>query len=580
MPDVPALTRPGETRTFDYRVPPRLAGEVAVGSRVRVRLHGRPVGGWVVALDVEPPAGVALQPLTAHSGLGPPAELLALATWAAWRWAGPVSSFLATASPPQNVRSLPRVPAFTPPPAEPGWSGERWDAGGQLVVLPPAADPLGLVLSVLAGCGPQTLVMVPSVGWAARLSGRLAARGVAVAADWAEAAAGWPMVVGARAAAWSPLPSMSAAVVVDAHDAAYRDERSPTADAVEVVAERARRLGVPCVLVSPCPTAVQVATYRRRHDVGPPGGAHAAHGGWPRIAVVDRRRADPRSGLYSDELVRLATARPSSPGSPLVCVLNRTGRARLLACASCGELARCRRCARPLRQDGDELVCPACADPRPAVCDACGATRLKALRVGVTRVREELEALLGVPVAEVSGPAPPTAEMPGAAVVVGTEAVLHRLRRASAVAFLDFDQHLLAARFAAAEEASALLVRAGRLVGGRDRPGTGPVLVQTRLPDHEVLVAAVRGEPMAVVDAELEVRRALRLPPAAALATVAGAGAADLAAATAVLGVETSPLPDGRWLLRAADHVVLCDALAAAPRPAGRLRVAVDPTDL
>jgi len=558
-----------------------MRGEVAVGSRVRVRLHGRAVGGWVLAVDVEPPTGVALQPLTAHSGLGPSEELLSLATRAAWRWAGPVSSFLATASPPHNVWSLPPAPAFTPPPIASGWAGERWEPGPRLVVLPPAVDPLGLVLSVLACHGPQALVMVPSVGWAARLSGRLARRGVAVTADWAEAAAGWPVVVGARAAAWSPRPSMSAAVVLDAHDAAYRDERSPTADAVEVVAERARRLGVPCVLVSPCPTAVQVATYRRWHGGGSPGGVHAAHGGWPRIAVVDRRRADPRSGLFSDELVRLArTVRASSPALPFVCVLNRTGRARLLACAACGELARCPRCSRPQVEDGDELVCRACGTSRPAVCDACGATRLKALRVGVTRVREELEALLGVAVAEVSGPAPPVAEIPTAPVVVGTEAVLHRLRRASAVAFLDFDQHLLAARFAAAEEALALLVRAGRLVGGRDRPGTGPVLVQTRLPDHEVLAAAVAGEPLRLIDAELEVRRALRLPPAAALATVAGAGAADLAAAAAVLGVETSPLPDGRWLLRAADHVGLCDALAALPRPAGRLRVAVDPTDL
>ena len=33
----------------------------------------------------------------------------------------------------------------------------------------------------------------------------------------------------------------------------------------------------------------------------------------------------------------------------------------------------------------------------------------------------------------------------------------------------------------------------------------------------------------------------------------------------------------GRWLLRAPDHRTLCDALAAAPRPTGRVRVEVDP---
>ena len=34
---------------------------------------------------------------------------------------------------------------------------------------------------------------------------------------------------------------------------------------------------------------------------------------------------------------------------------------------------------------------------------------------------------------------------------------------------------------------------------------------------------------------------------------------------------------DGRWLLRAADHQTLCAALAATPRPSGRVRIEVDP---
>ncbi len=46
------------------------------------------------------------------------------------------------------------------------------------------------------------------------------------------------------------------------------------------------------------------------------------------------------------------------------------------------------------------------------------------------------------------------------------------------------------------------------------------------------------------------------------------AGTADLE----VLGPSA-----GRWLVRAADHRILCDTLASTPRPAGRLRVEVDP---
>jgi primosomal protein N' (replication factor Y) len=43
------------------------------------------------------------------------------------------------------------------------------------------------------------------------------------------------------------------------------------------------------------------------------------------------------------------------------------------------------------------------------------------------------------------------------------------------------------------------------------------------------------------------------------------------------LGIELLGPRDDRWLLKAPDHRTLCDALAATPRPPGRLRVEVDP---
>src|SRR5206468_1407426 len=82
-----------------------------------------------------------------------------------------------------------------------------------------------------------------------------------------------------------------------------------------------------------------------------------------------------------------------------------------------------------------------------------------------------LELLANRPVAEVTGDsaaAPPPADIP---ILVGTEAVLHRVAGAAAVAFLDFDQELLAPRYRAAEAALGLLARAARLVGGRSTGG-------------------------------------------------------------------------------------------------------------
>jgi len=41
--------------------------------------------------------------------------------------------------------------------------------------------------------------------------------------------------------------------------------------------------------------------------------------------------------------------------------------------------------------------------------------------------------------------------------------------------------------------------------------------------------------------------------------------------------VELSELGDDRWVVRAADHASLADALAAVGRPSERVRVDVDP---
>ena len=71
---------------------------------VRVALHGRRVGGWVVELAEEPETDRPLQPVAKVRGWGPPAEVVDLARWAAWRWAGPTTTFLGTASPSTAVR--------------------------------------------------------------------------------------------------------------------------------------------------------------------------------------------------------------------------------------------------------------------------------------------------------------------------------------------------------------------------------------------------------------------------------------------------------------------------------------------
>ena len=565
VPDVTGLDK-----EFDYLAP----DDVAVGAYVRVPLHGRRVGAWVVEADPSDlPVDVdRLRPLTKVSSLGPDPELVELARWASVRWAaGRLRPFLVAASPPVHVAGLPPVrrTGGRPEPASQPASSLLASGGGMLRIVP--SDDVAPILLAAAAAGP-TLVVVASVDQARMQAIRLRRAGLTVAVvpgEWALAAAGVDVVIGARAAAWAPCPGLSAAVVLDEHDESLQEERSPTWHARDVMVERARQAGAPVLLVSPCPSVNGLAAVGDRL-VRPP--IEDERAGWPIVEVVDRSRDEPwKTSLVTSALIRQLRDHDRT----VVCVHNTPGRGRILACRSCRALVRCARCdaAVGMADDGS-LACRRCGETRPAVCLACGASAFANLRPGVTRLREELEAAAGRPVVAVTGrdEGPP----PAAGVYVGTEAVLHRVGAADVVAFLDIDTELLAPRYRAAEQAMALLVRGARLAGPRGHGGR--VLLQTFLPRHEVVQAALLADPGRIVEPERARRQLLGLPPSARWRRSAGAGADDVAAALrSVPGITVGGEP-GSWTVRADTWDALGRALVAVPRSKGsRVRIEVDP---
>ena len=618
-------------REFDYQVPAAWhrdgrAARLAVGTMVRVALQGRRVGAWVTECDPAPevapepvpdaggdpklplhldldyagadppgpPAGIdpapELRPLAKLVGAGPSAELLELARWAAWRWAGRRATFCGTASPPRVVEAVPALPAAPPAPLPDAAASEFWDAAFShpvsVVRIPPAGD-RGPLLAAALRRG-DVLLVTPHVADAARLAGWVRRRGVPVALlpdDWAQAAAGG-VVVGTRAAAFGPAAALGAVVVLDEHDEALVAEDSPTWSAREVATERARRAGVPCVLVSPIPT-LEAQLLASVEPLMPP--RHAEREGWPHVEVVDQRDFEVgRHGLLTETLATRLRACGRA-----VCVLNRKGRARLLACGGCGELVVCDSCGAAVGEHAAEtpaggterieLACRRCGARRPRLCTGCGATRLRTLRPGIAKLRRELETLLGEPVAELAGNprsgSDQAASPEHARVVIGTEAALHRVPEADLVAFLDFDQELSAPRYRANEQAMTLLARAARLVGPRS--GGGRVVVQTRLVDHPVVQAARTADPDLLSRHDRRQREQLGLPPFGALAEIAGSAApAFVERLGRPAGLEVSAVGEGRWVVRAADRATLLDALGAVERPPGRLRLAVDPLRL
>ncbi|MFM7270694.1 MAG: hypothetical protein ACKO2C_03560 [Actinomycetes bacterium] len=582
-PDLPAVER-----AFDYLVPTALVPRVEVGTIVRVPLHGRSVRGWVLATEVEPETERSrLLELRRVVGAGPSAEVVDLARWAAVQWAGSEVSVLAAASAPNAVTEP--VPVAAPTVPGPGHTV-------RVLAWPPAADRRDMVAGLLAASG-STIVITPDLARIDRLVRHLERAGHRVHAlhsgrsdaqrtqAWAAARSGGCVVVGGRSAVWAPVPDLAAIVVLDEADEALQEERNPTWHARDVAIERARRRRVPCTLVAAIPTAIAVT---RADTVARPS-RDAERAGWPRLEVVDLREEAPGQALLSDALAR-ALHRTLDRGARALCVLNRRGRARLLACGSCRELVRCEACGGAVEETetegGRALRCRVCTATRPWVCAACASVRLRAIRVGVHRVRDDLAALL--PRATVLDVDAATEGRPDADVLVGTEAVLHRVptdRPVGLVALLEADQELLAPRYRAAEQAATLLARAARRLGPRTDDGT--LLVQTRVPEHDVLLAVGAADPSLAWLAEVARRRALGYPPFGGLAQVRGEHdaverfAAELrtTADATVLGPVAAGV-GAEVLVRAADPEVLATVVAPAlraARPIGRLRIEVDP---
>jgi primosomal protein N' (replication factor Y) (superfamily II helicase) len=568
LPDVSGLDK-----HFDYRVPAAMAAQVRVGTMVRVQLHGRRVGGWVVR--VGPPSSDTpverLLPIAKVSGEGPSADLVELAMWAAQRWGSPRVANLLTAASPRTMVPVRPVVMFTAANADGPTPSVRVVTTGVMT------DPLRLLLAAADGAADgQLLVIHPAAAAARALASRLrrAGRVALLPDDWAQATAGnVDVVVGGRSAVWGPCRRLRAIVVLDEHDEALQEERSPTWHARDVAIERARRANAECVLVSPCPTATGVYVAAVNGGVVEPASLAEQTRGWPIVEVVDRNDVEPwKRSLLTSELIRHLRS-----DTRVLCVINTTGRARLLACRSCRAVQRCERCdAAVALNDDDQLACARCATVRPQVCQQCGSGALANIKPGVSRLREELEAAAGRPVAAITaavgdGQASPDGQCN---VFVGTEAALHRVRDIDVVAFLDPDAELFAPRYRANEQMLALLVRAARLAGGRRAPAR--LLVQTNVPDNEMWRAVQRADISHLVEHELARRRLLGLPPHGALALVSGPGAGSFIAAT---GLASAPRASGDdVLVRATDWSVLGAALSVTPRPKGsRLRVEVDP---
>ena len=294
-----ALKRAGLNKPLSYLLPDELLSESGLsysagaqipiqrGTMVEAPLKNRPEPGWLV--DLSPPANqlppdVQLLEIHRLTSLGPSEEVLSLADWAAWRWQASPAVFYWLASPPRQVKRLPpAMAAASPKPAASASASSASAATGNTSVpeavasafrqpqptlwqLPPTAENWSIINEAMSYG--NALVLVPQTWRAERLAAHARSQGhncVLWPQQWELAAAGGCSVVGTRSAVFASMPELSGILMLDEHDASYKETwRRSAWQAREVAAERARQLDIPLVMVSPVPSleAQQIAPVK------------------------------------------------------------------------------------------------------------------------------------------------------------------------------------------------------------------------------------------------------------------------------------------------------------------------------
>ena len=469
-------------------------------------------------------------------------------------------------------------------------------------------DVVAALVRATLGGGEQALVLAPEIEAVEELVRRLrvslpaghtvapyhSGLGRGRAAVYEAARAGEvDVVVGTRTAALLPLERPGSISVVDEPAQGHRAEPGYEGLPIhvrEVALERGRAEGAAVFSLSPFPSLKLYAPETRKRErlrELPPRRSEA----WPVVRIVDMRG----SGATLSSTLRDACRRHVRAAKRVGVVANRLGYATALSCTRCGSAKGCPNCDVPLalRDRGGTLICARCGhrEANTRRCDACGSDRVRPTGLAAEHMREDLARALGRPVGIVTASARELADAPA---VVGTA---HSIlgRDWDAVVVPDIDALLLASSVAAVERSFRILYRAAEAAAGL-------LLVQTRVPEHYALRAAVRGDYEGFAANELPRLRALGYPPYGHLAslTLKGSEAAVRRAVESGLrptlkpGVEMSALvplghsggtPAWRILLMSRERPAVARAATAAAKLAAetrglQARVEMDPEEV
>lgn len=445
--------------------------------------------------------------------------------------------------------------------------------------------------------GKSALLLVPEIGltpqllslMAAHFGNRIAVQHSSLSAgerndQWKRIASGEAsVIVGTRSAVFAPSSQLGLIIMDEEQEHSYRSENSPRYAAKEVAIWRGDRERALVVLGSATPSIESM--YRAKNGDYRLYTLHQRYNGrsLPTAQIVDMKE----EVKYGNDLayslpLQEAICQTRAAGKQSILFLNRRGNSRALVCVDCGKAPECPRCSARLtyHSANERIMCHYCgySVPVPERCPECGGP-LKRVGVGTQKAQLELEGLY--PDMEVARMDADTVNAVNThekilehfkndhvPVLIGTQMVAKGLNLpdVTLVGVLDADRELYSGSYRAAETTFNMLTQVVGRAGRGDAPGKA--LIQTMVPEHQVIRLAAEQDYDGFYDLEIQLRQMQQCPPFGDLVSVT------------FLGQEEARVLHGAAKFRESLHACLtqpeyaqevCRCLGPAPCPVPKI---------
>ena len=433
---------------------------------------------------------------------------------------------------------------------------EQPDPGTALLYGVTGSGKTSVYIKLIGRClsqGKQAMLLVPEIALTPQLLGLMAAHfGDQVAVlhsslsaaerydQWKRVRTGAAgVVIGTRSAVFAPCPQLGLIILDEEQEHSYKSENNPRYNAKEVALWRGVKEKVLVLFGSATPSVETMYhakcgrstlyTLRERYNGKP----------LPKVEIVDmKEQLKDGNDLSLSWPLQDAIRETTDDGKQTILFLNRRGNSRALVCVDCREAPECPRCSARLtyHSANNRLMCHYCGFSQnvPERCPTCGGP-LKQVGTGTQKVQQELEGIFGDIRVERMDADTVSAANPHEKildrfkdekipVLVGTQMVAKGLNLpdVTLVGVLDADLSLYTGSYRAAETTFNMLTQVVGRAGRGD--STGRAIIQTMVPEHQVITMASRQDYNSFYDLEIGLRRVQNCPPFGDLATVTFTG--------------------------------------------------------